>query len=103
LAPTPVVAGPNENARGFSYFDVNLVATVGASLEIFWIFHEDYDNLYTYGFDKFGNLYDHSANFHSLRPLVAYEVTPLPATLPLFVAGLGALGLLGWRRKRKPI
>jgi hypothetical protein len=27
--------------------------------------------------------------------------TPLPASLPLFAAGLGALGLLGWRRKRK--
>jgi hypothetical protein len=34
----------------------------------------------------------------------AYEVdslvTPLPAALPLFATGLGALGLLGWRRKR---
>ena len=28
--------------------------------------------------------------------------TPLPAALPLFATGLGALGLLGWRRKRKP-
>jgi hypothetical protein len=27
--------------------------------------------------------------------------TPVPATLPLFATGLGALGLLGWRRKRK--
>jgi len=27
--------------------------------------------------------------------------TPLPATLPLFAAGLGGLGLLGWRKKRK--
>ena len=27
--------------------------------------------------------------------------TPLPAALPLFAGGLGALGLLGWRRKRK--
>jgi len=27
--------------------------------------------------------------------------TPLPAALPLFVTGLGALGLLGWRRKWK--
>jgi len=26
---------------------------------------------------------------------------PLPATLPLFASGLGALGLLGWRRKKK--
>jgi hypothetical protein len=27
--------------------------------------------------------------------------TPLPAALPLFAGGLGAMGLLGWRRKRK--
>ena len=27
--------------------------------------------------------------------------TPLLATLPLFATGLGALGLLGWRKKRK--
>jgi len=27
--------------------------------------------------------------------------TPLPATLPLFATGLGALGLIGWRRKEK--
>ena len=26
---------------------------------------------------------------------------PLPAALPLFASGLGGLGLLGWRRKRK--
>ncbi len=33
----------------------------------------------------------------------AFEVTstPLPAALPLFATGLGAMGLLGWRRKRK--
>jgi hypothetical protein len=28
-------------------------------------------------------------------------VTPIPSALPLFATGLGALGLLGWRRKRK--
>jgi hypothetical protein len=27
--------------------------------------------------------------------------TPLPAALPLFATGLGALGLLGWRKKRR--
>ena len=27
--------------------------------------------------------------------------TPLPAALPLFASGLGAMGLFGWRRKRK--
>jgi len=29
------------------------------------------------------------------------QATPLPAALPLFASGLGALGLFGWRRKRK--
>jgi hypothetical protein len=29
------------------------------------------------------------------------SATPLPATLPLFAAGISALGLLGWCRKRK--
>src|SRR5262245_4868001 len=31
----------------------------------------------------------------------AVTPTPLPAALPLFAGGLGALGLLGWRRKRR--
>jgi hypothetical protein len=30
-----------------------------------------------------------------------WSATPLPGALPLFATGLGALGLLGWRRKRK--
>jgi hypothetical protein len=29
--------------------------------------------------------------------------TPLPAALPLFATGIGGLGLLGWRRKRKAL
>ena len=32
---------------------------------------------------------------------VSASPTPLPAALPLFATGLGALGLLGWRRKQK--
>jgi hypothetical protein len=30
-------------------------------------------------------------------------VTPLPSALPLFATGLGALGLLGWHRRRKAL
>jgi hypothetical protein len=33
-------------------------------------------------------------------PGVTLDPPPLPAALPLFATGLGALGLLGWRRKR---
>jgi hypothetical protein len=36
-----------------------------------------------------------------VTPESSVTATPLPATLPLFATGLGALGLLGWRRKRK--
>jgi hypothetical protein len=37
---------------------------------------------------------------------VAFDVpvaatTPLPAALPLFATGIGAMGFIGWRRKRK--
>ena len=51
---------------------------------------------------------------HATGPIVAFSdpitvgswdvtisETPLPAALPLFASGLGALGLLGWRRRRK--
>jgi hypothetical protein len=33
--------------------------------------------------------------------VTSVSATPLPAALPLFASGLGALGLFGWRRKRK--
>ncbi len=39
-----------------------------------------------------------SASF-SLLP----NPVPLPAALPLFAAGLGAMGFMGWRRKRKTV
>jgi LPXTG-motif cell wall-anchored protein len=34
-------------------------------------------------------------------PDTGVSATPLPAALPLFATSLGALGLLGWRRRRK--
>jgi hypothetical protein len=40
-------------------------------------------------------------NFGSGTEVIATTTTPLPAALPLFATGLGGLGLLGWRRRRK--
>jgi hypothetical protein len=37
----------------------------------------------------------------AVGPPPAATVTPLPAALPLFAGGLGAMGVLGWRRKRR--
>ena len=51
-----------------------------------------------------------SAEDWSITPQITFQLsvpngdlgqTPLPGALPLFASGLGALGLLGWRRKRK--
>jgi hypothetical protein len=41
---------------------------------------------------------------HEASPIfddVQISESPLPAALPLFASGLGALGFIGWRRKRK--
>ena len=35
----------------------------------------------------------------TMTPLTA--TTPIPATLPLFASGLGGLGFLGWRRRKR--
>ena len=45
----------------------------------------------------------HSATLTLTGTGVAGAETPLPAALPLFATGLGVLGLLGWRRKRKQV
>ena len=39
--------------------------------------------------------------FNITEMVTVTDPVPAPAALPLFATGLGALGLLGWRRKRK--
>jgi len=68
-------------------------------------------NLNLYGQFAFTQVWDGYPNPNWLRgesygqPMAIISsnetVTPAPAALPLFATGLGALGLLGWRRKRK--
>ena len=36
-------------------------------------------------------------------PISTPNATPIPPTLPLFASGLGVMGLLGWRKKRKKL
>lgn len=57
------------------------------------------DNLpaqYLLANDGFGYSVDNTAITYT-----PVSTTPLPAAVPLFVSGLGALGLFGWCRKRK--
>jgi probable HAF family extracellular repeat protein len=61
------------------------------------------------GINSFGQIVgygsDSSGNWDAvlLTPTSSVSATPIPAALPLFASGLGALGLLGWRRKRKQV
>ena len=48
----------------------------------------------------YGAAYSHGFEATTAAQYAGYYV-PLPGALPLFATGLGALGLLGWRRKRK--
>jgi hypothetical protein len=48
-----------------------------------------------------GTAADQSFTLEIAEPSVT--PVPLPATLPLLATGLGALGLLGWRRERKGV
>jgi hypothetical protein len=56
--------------------------------------------IYFPGGDHLGDIQD-VAGATLLRGRLTIEQTPLPAALPLFATGLGAMGLFGWRRKRK--
>ena len=53
-----------------------------------------------------GSLAGVTGAFHdglAIGDLTSVGATPLPGALPLFASGLGALGLLGWRRKKKAV
>ena len=43
----------------------------------------------------------HTSNFPGGEIRGQLNAVPLPTALPVFATGLGALGLLGWRRKKK--
>ncbi len=71
----------------------------------FWLYISDFNTSpsffqlgYTQGEDDYYYTFQGS-EYGSVT--VAPAATPLPATLPLFAGGLGAMGLFGWRRKRK--
>jgi len=103
VVPNNIPYGPNEIIDGGTnvpgakpcggpcVFSISFVVPAGLdSLTVDWLFGVD-------------NGPDPQASFDLALtvPGVTLEQTPLPAALPLFATGLGALGMIGWRRKRK--
>jgi hypothetical protein len=81
---------------------VNNVLTPGAGPGGTVGYIADFDFSTAYMFYAFGASTVAFDQSNSDQELSAVGATPLPAALPLFATGLGAMGLLGWRRKRKP-
>jgi hypothetical protein len=62
-------------------------------------------NVFSFGGNGSGNDYGEfgPGGFAGVGVFTAVAATPLPAALPLFATGLGALGFLGWRRQRRVV
>jgi hypothetical protein len=73
-------------------FSINSGPSIVGGLNIF-----DGSPTFTGYSDNFsgGGVVESYAGLGTLTP------TPLPAALPLFASGLGAIGFFGWRKKRK--
>jgi hypothetical protein len=85
--------GPNDGTGTYSAS----YATIDALAQFIW----SDDPLANPFFPPGGNCYFFGCTVDFSTPIYSIATTPLPGALPLFATGLGALGLLGWRRKRK--
>ena len=80
-------------------FNSDQLITTGLDLSDFGINYFTFTLLSNHFENATGNT---TPNVHIVGRLTSITAsTPLPAGLPLFASGLGVLGLLGWRRKRK--
>lgn len=86
------LSGTGLTAASFGLFTAGGFATPGSQ-------HPDFAQPFEFGYLTLSNVSGAVSSFDNLS--IEVNSTPLPAALPLFATGLGALGLLGWRRKKK--
>jgi hypothetical protein len=78
---------PNVSLWSLTVGALDLPLTLVVTASIFDAFENPFNPVLTVAFD--GDL------------AIAVEGVPLPAALPLFATGLGLLGLIGWRRRKR--
>src|SRR5262245_52068115 len=92
-ALSPVIA--QDANTGTTLFEVDLTGTALGNVA--------FQNVIFTAFNLLPNAGSAPSEFVSFTYGTSAITTPLPAALPLFATGLAALGLLGWRRKRKAL
>jgi hypothetical protein len=86
--PEPPLIVPGHTLGGFEALDTSLIEPTSMD----WFAYA------TFGFYSGPGCFQCGTN-PGFEGTVA--ATPLPAALPLFATGLGAMGLFGWRKRRK--
>ena len=87
------------DAIGFSF--VFQPFNVSDNLQLLSVLVQDFDSGFRYVNFNFGSIPRNVVFTPGGSYEYEFSATPIPAALPLFATGLGALGLLGWRRKRR--
>jgi PEP-CTERM motif len=87
---------------GFLNGDMSILDSLGI-LVASWVLDNDTSHpISGVGGNRYGWIVNNEFDFLAIDN-ASLTTTPLPATLPMFASGLGVLGLLRWRRKRKSV
>jgi hypothetical protein len=101
------ITNNNYNVASFSFNDFVTSSSGGIVWWYVELFGVPNGGIHTYNSPLYSSYGDYAAGAggyavnYSAPGTWEVTTTPIPAALPLFATGLGALGLLGWRRKRK--
>ena len=103
LPQIPDIAGTTAAERGG--FLIPWWGIDGGAVHLLWDYHLTGDTTARYpGVSYFAAYLDASPplpHYDWVWTSVTPSAVPLPAALPLFASGLGVMGVLAWRRKRK--